>query len=179
MSAEYKVSRPYARAIFELAFEKNNMQMWSEMLRSAKCIVENEVVHSMLKNPVYSSDEIVQMILDIAGEDFTQECQNLVYTLAHFKRLLLMPQICEQYDAFRAEAEKIVDVELTSAFPVSAQDQERFKQSLKKKLQRDIALECQEDSSILAGAIIRSGDLLIDGSLRGKLAKLGDAMGVF
>ena len=179
MSVEYKVSRPYARAIFELAFEQNNMQAWSEMLKSAELIVTNEVVHSMLKNPAYGSGETVQMILEIAGESFTPECQNLMHTLAHFKRLLLMPQICEQFEAFRAEAEKIVDVKLTSAFPVSEQDQERFRQSLKNKLQRDIALECQEDPSILAGAVIRSGDLLIDGSLRGKLAKLGDAMGVF
>lgn len=179
MSSEYKVSRPYARAVFDLAFERNEMPVWSEMLKSAELIVDNEVVHSMLMNPVYSSDDIILMILEIAGDNFSNECQNLIRTLAHFKRLLLMPLICEQYESFRAEAEKIVDVELTSAFPVSEQDQERFKVALKKKLQRDIALECREDSSILAGAIIRSGDLLIDGSLRGKLAKLGDAMGVF
>jgi len=179
MSSEYKVSRPYARAVFDLAFAQGEMAKWSEMLRAAEFIIENDVVHKMLKNPVYDSDDIVLVILDIAGDNFSKECQNLIRTLAHFKRLLLMPVICELYEDFRSEAEQVVDVTLTSAFPVSEQDQERFKVVLKKKLQRDIALECQEDSSILAGAIIQSGDLLIDGSLRGKLAKLGDAMGVF
>lgn len=179
MSVEYKVSRPYAKAIFELAFEKKQMPEWSDMLKTAKLIISDDAIQEMLKNPEYSSGDVADLILSIAGDSFSQECQNLMKTLAQFKRLSFIPQIGDQYEAYRAEAEKTVDVELISAFPVSEGEQEQFKQALKKKLQKEVDLKCQEDPAILAGAIIRSGDLLIDGSLRGKLAKLGDALGVF
>lgn len=179
MSDEYKVSRPYAKAVFRLAFEKSELPKWSDMLNAAKLIITDENIQEMLKNPAYGASDVVKLIFDIAGESFDEQGRNLIHTLAKFKRLPFMPHICELYEVYRAEAERTIEVDLISAFAVSEEDQARIKQALKNKLQKEVSLDCKEDPAILAGAIIRSGDLLIDGSLRGKLARLGDSMGVF
>lgn len=179
MSTEYKISRPYARAVFELAQEQGTLAQWSEMLNTTKAIVENKAMQQVLKNPEVSKEEQIEMIISLGQGRFTEEVKNLIRALAKFKRLAFLPQIAEQFDVLRCEAEAVVNVEITSAFPLVEQDKSLFMEALKKRLKRDIKLDCKSDPTLLAGAIIRAGDLLIDGSLRGKLAKLADAVGIY
>jgi F0F1-type ATP synthase delta subunit len=48
--------------------------------------------------------------------------------------------------------------------------------AIKKRLKRDVAIEWKTDESLVAGAVIRAGDLVIDGSVRGELERLATAL---
>lgn len=179
MSLEYTISRPYAKAGFEYAFNKAQLSEWSAMLECVAMTIEDETVSRLLKDPRISDKRILDLVFSIGEKLFSDDFKNFIRALSKNKRLPFVPYIYKHFEKLRSEAEKVVNVELISAFPLGEQQQERFRSALKNRMKCDVALTCTSDASILAGAIIRSGDLLIDGSLRGKISKLSDAMGVF
>ncbi|MGE3319346.1 MAG: F0F1 ATP synthase subunit delta [Candidatus Berkiella sp.] len=178
MSKNRTFARPYAKAAFELALAEHAFPKWSEMLALAAMIANDKQFRSLAKNPRVSAKELVALFEMVGQDSFSDEMKSFVRILAKFKRLMLLPEIASLYEEMRALAERVVNVELISAQPLNEKDQERFIQVLKKRMNCDVALECQVDQSILGGAIVRAGDLVIDGSIRGRLAKLGDAVGI-
>lgn len=179
MSSEYTVSRPYAKAAFEYAGSAGAYSAWSEMLETAALVIQDDTFARMLKDPRVLPQKKLDLLISIGGKVFNAQFINFLNVLSDNKRLSFMPYIYQHYEKLRSEAERVVHVELTSAFPLTDQYQEQFKNALKNRLKCEVALTCKQDNSILAGAVIRAGDLLIDGSLRGKIARLSDAMGVF
>jgi len=171
-------ARPYAKAIFELAQEENTFAKWSEMLHRAAMIASDEQFHSLEKDPRFSTLELVALFDSIGKDINSDEMKSFIRILGKFERLALLPEIVLLYEEMRAFAERVVNVEIISAQPLNDKDQERFAQVLKKRMNCNISLDCQVDNSILGGAIIRAGDLVIDGSIRGRLVKLGDAVGI-
>ena len=87
-------------------------------------------------------------------------------------RLAALPAIAEQFEQLRAEAEARVDVEITSAVEVPTAQQQQLADAVKKRLQREVAIRWSTDPELIAGALIRAGDLVIDGSVRGELDRL-------
>jgi F-type H+-transporting ATPase subunit delta len=96
-----------------------------------------------------------------------------VRVLAENHRLVLLPEIAAPYEAARAQVENTVDVEVVSAVALDAAQAEKLKQALNTRLRRQVRMQNTVDASLLGGAVIRAGDLVIDGSLKGRLDRLG------
>src|SRR5690606_18202377 len=96
--------------------------------------------------------------------------------VAENKRLDLLPAIAEMYEQLKAEQEKLVEVEVISAFTLSQEQQDKLAKALSARLSREVRLNASEDASLIGGVVIRAGDLVIDGSVSGKLAKLAEAL---
>jgi F-type H+-transporting ATPase subunit delta len=75
----------------------------------------------------------------------------------------------------KAHHERAVDVELISALPIDENQRDMLTQALSEKLERKINMQVSLDKSLLGGAVIRAGDTVIDGSIRGRLTKLADS----
>lgn len=176
MSERSTVARPYAQAVFEIAQAQSDLPGWSDMLQLAAAVASQEDMEALLDNPRIARDELVELLLEICGDRLTSSGQSMVKVLAANRRLGLLPDIARQYEQLRAEAEKTLDAELISAMPVSDAQREKIAASLKERLGREINLVCKTDKSLLGGAVIRAGDLVIDGSARGRLHKLASAM---
>ena len=97
---------------------------------------------------------------------------NLITLLATNKRLMLLPEIKALYEVYRAEQEKTLVVDVVSYSHFSAAQQQELIAALSKRLQRQVSLNVRIDPALLGGAVIQAGDLVIDGSVRGKLNKL-------
>ena len=184
MSGNTTIARPYAKAIFELAQDQNSkdpasFEKWSSMLSFASEIAKDKRVVKLMKDPQFSVEDQIEFFLNIDKDFFSEEAKTFISILGEFKRLPVLPEISTVYEGMRAEAERTLKVELISAFPTSEKDQQRFEQALQRRLNCKIQLENSVDKSILGGAIIRAGDLVIDGSIRGKLLKLSEAMGIY
>lgn len=178
MSQNRIVARPYAKAAFEFAQEENDFAKWSDMLSFAATVASDKQVAQLMKNPKFSTAQLINLFLDLGKDLFSKGMQNFIQTLGTFKRLKYLPEIQELYEQLRAQAENVVNVELISAFPVDEKTKEKFTQALKRRLNSNISLHCTTDKAIMGGAIIRAGDLVIDGSIRGRLIKLSDTMGI-
>lgn len=175
--AEYTtIARPYARAAFETAQEAGDFKKWSEMLDLLAGAVETEALRAAIGSPRVTPSQVCEILLELGGDRFDEAGRNFVRVLAEGRRLFAVPRIRELYEQHRAEAEGEIDVEIRSAKEPSAEQRKRIEQALKKRLNRDVSLHVVTDSDLLGGAVIRAGDLVIDGSVRTKLNRLADAM---
>lgn len=172
------MARPYAKAAFELAQSDDALPQWSEMLALGAAIASDPVIIDAMKDPEYKKKDLVDWFADVGKELFTAEMKQFVEILANFNRLSILPEIQALYEELRAQAEKRVNVGLTSAKPLEMPFKEKFIEALKKRLRCDVVLACETDPKILGGAIVRANDLVIDGSIRGRLVKLGDEIGI-
>lgn len=166
------LARPYAKAAFEVALSKGALAQWSQQLALASEVASSEAMQKVLTNPSITSEAQADVFVEVCGEKASPHLKNLVNALAENKRLALFSAISEQYELLRQEQEKTLNVEIRSAFPLEASTQERLVAALKNKLSRDITAETVIDDSLIGGVVIRAGDLVIDGSAKGRLAKL-------
>jgi len=176
MAETITVARPYAHAAFLFAKSHQVLGGWSDMLALLAAIVGDADMHRLIDSPQMTETRLADLVIAIAGEHIDEKCANFVRVLAEHHRLELLPEITALFEIQRRKAEGRVQAELISAFPASEEQQARIIESLRKRLGRDIELTCTTDASLLGGAIIRAGDLVIDGSVRGKLQRLGTAL---
>ncbi|UTV99541.1 F0F1 ATP synthase subunit delta [Marinomonas rhizomae] len=175
--AELKtVARPYAKAVFEVAREQGHITEWADMLSILAAVTVEPKLKKALKNSAFSAEEKANALADVCAEIATEQGKAFLLTLAVNKRLALLPMICELFLQFKLNFEKAVNVEFTSAFELTAEQTQALAASLAKKLDRTVNLTSEIDASLLGGVVIRTGDLIIDGSVRGKLAKLAEAI---
>ncbi len=176
MAESATIARPYARAAFAHASAKGVLAEWSTLLGRAAEVVADQRVGRLIGNPHVSAEQLVGLIVGVAGDSTGEGGRNFLATLAHNRRLAFLPAIAVQYELLRAELENVIDVEVLSAMPMDAVQQERLAAALKKRLGREVRMHTRIDASLIGGAIVRAGDLVIDGSLQGRLERLGTAM---
>jgi F-type H+-transporting ATPase subunit delta len=166
------IARPYAKAAFEYARDSHAFAGWSEGLKSAAEIVADPQVAALTKDPQWSQADLVSIITDVAGPKLNAGMQNFVRVLAENHRLLLLPEIAAHYEELRSEVENTIDVEVTSAVALDAAQTEKLKLALGTRLKRQVRMQNSVDAALLGGAVVRAGDLVIDGSLKGRLQRL-------
>lgn len=172
MSEKFTLARPYAEAAFRLAQERKALKEWSSMLRLAAQIVADPAVSSVIQNPRVAAERVMHLLLDIGGERFNKEGANFLRVVHGNDRLEVMPEIAAQFDELKAEAEGSIEAEVTAAFALQPDQLQGIAQALKKKLGREVTIKSKVDESLMGGAIIRAGDLVIDGSVHGQLRAL-------
>lgn len=172
MAEKATIARPYARAAFEFAQASGNLKQWSESLAVAASVVSEPSVARLLNHPRVTPTQLVELIAEVAGSKFDSSANNFIATLAQNRRLALLPYIAKTYEVLRAEVEGMADVEVISAVPLEAAQQQRLTAALQTRLKRTVRLHCSVDASLMGGAIVRSGDLVIDGSVKERLTRL-------
>lgn len=171
MSINITIARPYAKAVFNAALENESLAQWAAFLQRAAAFVRDAQVVLLLKNPRLTTEQRFNFVAGCVAIDF-DEGRNFLKTLAVKNRLLVLPEIAVLFETYRIEQEKKANIQVTSAFPLSTLEQQQLTQVLKNRLQREILLVCDIDKSLIGGMVIRSGNLVIDGSVRGKLTRL-------
>lgn len=179
MSDHTTIARPYAKAIFNHALAAKLLAAWSTTLHNVAEAVLQPDAESFISNPATTAESQAQLLLTVCAINPASEkkmVENLVGLLAENKRLLVLPDIYAQFEALRAEQEKTLTANVSSFAELTSTEQKNLIESLSQRLQRQVTLEITIDKSLLGGAVIRAGDLVIDGSVRGKLNKLGTSL---
>ena len=176
-------ARPYARAAFEDAQAANALPLWSELLQASAAIAADPTMQRLLGpwNPALRGDQKAGLVAGLCrdlrdGAEAPEVFVTFLKMLAEFHRLHQLPGIAVLFERLRAEAESTLHAQLISAAAVTDAQRKRVAKALKAKFQRDVELDCKTDESLIAGAVIRVGDLVIDGSARGRLDKLATAL---
>jgi len=176
MADRATIARPYARAAFAHAQESADLPGWSKLLGTAATVAADTRVARLIGNPHVTGDELVELLTGIAGGAGGTEGRNFLRAMAQNRRLALLPAIAAQFETLRAEVENVVDVEIVTAREIAAPQQKRLTAALKHRLGREVRMHTRIDESLIGGAIVRAGDLVIDGSLKGRLARLASAL---
>jgi len=175
MSQPLTLARPYARAAFELASSGRALGEWSSKLAFAAQAAADPQVRALFGNPRVGPAELASLFLP-EGEAGDSQFAGFINLLADNQRLSALPEIAALFEQEKREAEKVLQVRVRSAAPIDANETAKLKDALKRRFGRDIELEQTIDPSVLGGAIIDAGDVVIDGSVRGRLHQLEAAL---
>ncbi len=173
---EASLARPYAKAVFELAKSQSGYQQWDEKLTFMAAVTGNPVMREALDNPRLTHSDAAAMLIKVCDGKIDADAENLLRILAENGRLSQLPMIAGQYRRLRDEAEGTVEVEVISAHPLKDEQTTAIAGALKKRLGRDVQLNCSVDEALVGGAVIRAGDLVIDGSAAEHLRQLSSAL---
>lgn len=174
MSQALTLARPYARAAFSLANEQGRLPQWSQLLGFASVVVAQPVMQGVLGNPRVAANDLIDLLLPPGDVD--PMFRQFLSVLADNRRVALLPEMAGLFDQLRADAEKIVKAKITSAQTLEPTELVKLHASLKKRFGREVEIQSAVDASLIGGAIIDAGDIVIDGSLKTKLARLGAAL---
>jgi F-type H+-transporting ATPase subunit delta len=170
------IARPYARAAFAHAHASKKLAEWSKHLRAAAAATEDDRIKRLIGNPHVTSDDLVELLGGLSKHAAGDEGRNFLHALAENRRLALLPHIAAHFEKLRAEVENVVDVEVIAAREIAPAQEKKLAAALEKRLGREVRMHTKIDESLLGGAIVRAGDLVIDGSLKGRLGRLHSAL---
>ena len=170
------IARPYANAVFNLAKQEQTLEPWSRMLGILSATSRHPTVHVLLSDPELPAQAKAFRLADVCGEELDDRAKKLLQALADNDRLDLLTEIRQQFEALKAEEEKSLDVEVVSAYDLDDAQRANLVRSLSEKFEKEISIESRVDRSLIGGAIIRAGDVVIDGSIRGRLNKLAEKL---
>jgi F-type H+-transporting ATPase subunit delta len=173
MSQTLTIARPYARAAFSLARDAGALPAWSDALAFAARVAADPQVAGLLGNPKLTQADAATLLAPVGANELFG---NFLGLLFDNRRLTLLPEIAGLYDELRFEAERVVKAKVTSAVALPASELETIKAALKKRFGRDVEVETAVDESLIGGAVIDAGDVVIDGSVKGKLGRLETAL---
>jgi F-type H+-transporting ATPase subunit delta len=170
------IARPYAQAAFQFADSHQALGKWSEMLEFLAVVSADPEMTALIENPRLTETQLAELFISIGADRLDDSCHNFIRLLAENRRLALLPEIAALFEVHRRDAERTICAELITAFPATEAQQTSVTAALKQRLGREIKLVCTTDETLIGGAIIRAGDLVIDGSVRGKLERLGNSL---
>lgn len=169
------IARPYAKATFEVARDAGDLAGWAAALERIAQVVAVDDVADLLVSPKVTREQLAGLVIEAAG-DLSGAQKSLVSLLAENGRLGAATELAAQFAVLKAESEQVVNAELISARALTDTQRHKLVQALEKKLGREVKVDTRIDESLIGGAIIRAGDLVIDGSVASRLDKLGAAL---
>lgn len=179
MSEKNTIARPYAKALFEIALDEKQLDQYSEELAHLAVIFKDPQMVELIKDPRFSTQESLDLLFSLAPH-VSPKMKNALNVIAQANRLLFLPEIAFLFEKLKAEREQVLNVTVTSAVAIENPDFiNKMTAALKKRFKREkVVVEFKVDSSIIGGAIIKVGDVEINGSLKGRLNQLRSALGV-
>ena len=183
MADNNTIARPYAQAVFELAHAAGTLAGWSESLGIAGQLTADGQVAKFLGDPALTDAQREEFLIGLFGEagaklldGSNEHGRNFLKLLVENGRAGVLPEIAQHFEALKADVENTVDVVVTSASPLSDEQQKAIASALQARLGREVRLATEIDENLIGGAVIRAGDVVIDGSLRAGLDGLTNAL---
>lgn len=169
MSEVITLARPYAKAAYRFAKSEAVVEQWSRQLAVSGGLMLNEDVAVFIRRPGVSDEALVELF---CGSDAGDEYVNFIRLMAENNRLSLLPQVVQLFQLYREQDQSIQAVDVYTAFKLSDVQRLSLIAALKKRTGKEISLTSHIDKTLIGGAKIYCGDLVIDGSLRGKIDRM-------
>ena len=176
MAEPSTVARPYAEAAFRLAAAGNALASWSGMIGALAQVAADRRVQAAIADPALSDAQVAGVFISVLAGKLDGQAENFVRVLAENKRLELLPEIHLQYEVLKNEKEGVVEAEVHTAFELTDAQVADLAQRLEQRTGRKVRTKVQLDKALIGGVKIVIGDKVIDGSARGQLAALENAL---
>lgn len=167
-------AKPYATAAFDMAVEDKRLDAWSQLLAKSALIVENKDMHRLLCDPRVSQQDVLDIFFDVLKKDGDDKSKRFLELLMKYERLNCLPAIAVEFHHLLAAHHNTMNAQVHSAIELSSAEKKQLEAALSKQFDAKITIENEVDKGLLAGAVIRVGDTVIDGSMRGRLKRFGE-----
>jgi F-type H+-transporting ATPase subunit delta len=167
--------RRYAEAAFEIATRDGSIERWRADLDSAAATVDGSELMEILANPALPLDQR-RTVVDRVFDSLSGPPRNLILLLVQRGRIEQLPRVVEEFRRLDDERQGIVHATATSAAALTDTEVRDLTARLEQMTGGRVALQTEVDESLLGGLVVRVGDRLIDGSVRGRLERLRDQL---
>lgn len=172
MSELATLARPYAAAVFKQAKETGTVDDWSGTLAFLAQLMAEPVVKNAASNPKLGRHAFAALVVDVCAQGLSEQGKNLIFLLAENGKLSLAGHIAALFEQYRAEEAGVLDARVASAFPLDDAETKKLAKALQKALGKKVRLEVSVDRALIGGIVVRAGDKVIDGSIKGQLQRL-------
>jgi len=176
MSDNASIARPYAKAVFDLAEESNAFAEWSTALDQLAAISNDADFGALINDPRVTGKQLSELVLGVSKDSLPEGGENLINLLVQNDRLSALADIEEQYTQLVAKAQAKVNAEVITAMALSNDQKAALAGALEQRLGLKVEIEEIVDDSLIGGAIVKAGDLVIDGSAKGRIEKLSTVL---
>jgi len=176
MESNSKTARPYALAAFKQAEEEGRTAEWAEMLNLLVTVVSDPLMGALIVNPNVTNQQLAELVMDVCGDGLSPTGQNFVRILCENRRLGVIRDVAEIYHEARARKEKRADVVVSTAYALTPAQQNTINVAMTRRLGSRVDLRVEIDPGLIGGVVIRSGDTVIDASIRGQLEQLAQSV---
>jgi F-type H+-transporting ATPase subunit delta len=170
------IARPYAEAVFKLSQESGDSARWSDALNHLEMVVTDSQMVGLIGNPRIQGQQLLEVIVGVLSNQIDAQTKQFIETLIENNRLILLPQIRSQFEALRQEHEGVMDAKITSAFQLNEGQVSRLVKDLEARFKRGIRPDVRIDPALIGGVKVAVGDIVIDGSVRGRLDRMDAAL---
>ncbi|WP_259430982.1 F0F1 ATP synthase subunit delta [Coxiella burnetii] len=181
MALHLTLARPYAKAAFADGQKANQLEAWLAVFTAFSKIIKNKEVARQIINPKFSDKEIKTLLFDLIQTIEPESTKQLKDKIDHFlqllideKRLMILPDIALVYQQLLNKYQDIIEASVTYVFPLNDEHRQQIKKQLEKRFNAEVKLKMIKDESLLGGVIIRAGNWVMDGSIKGKLTRLAE-----
>lgn len=168
MKTEREV-RKAARAFWELSEGKDTLKLETELQESTKALSSNPELKEVLTSPKVQPDKKLQIFSQVFRGKVSDLTFGFLILLIERGLIESLPLIVKEFSQIRHQKENKLTAEVITAQPLDDELKSRISSVLSEATGKEIALKCRVDEDILGGIVIRVGDRLIDGSLKGRL----------
>jgi len=176
MADNASIARPYAKAVFDLAQEANAFDAWTAALEQLAVISNDAEFSALVSDPRVDGAKVAELLTDLAKDSLPEGGVNFINLLVQNDRLESLTDISQQYTDLVAKAKALVNAEVITAKPLNEDQKSSLAAALEQRLGLKVELEETVDADLVGGAIIKAGDLVIDGSAKGRIEKLTTAL---
>jgi len=172
MAQRDTAARRYAEAAFEVAQRDGTVETWRAELDAAAAIAADDQVGRMLANPAVALERRTEMAGSIFGKVVSKPVLNLIGLMLRRGRIEQLPRVAAEFRRLDNARQGITLATATSAAPLSQDEVRALTARMEQLTGGRVELDLRTDPSLLGGLVVRIGDRLIDGSVRGRLERL-------
>ncbi|MFL2753821.1 MAG: F0F1 ATP synthase subunit delta [Gammaproteobacteria bacterium] len=172
MSELLTQSRPYAEAIFEIAKDEQQLDLWVDDLSKVVAAMQEEIVRILINSPDLSQRNKAEIFASLFKDEISKKVSNFVLVIGQANRLRLLEKVLENFKYLVATEKNQKNVTVASSYSLDQDQIERIKIALQKRTGSEINVSAEIDKSLIGGIKISYEDQVIDLSLKNKLEAL-------
>lgn len=171
------IARPYAEAVFASARDDQEaLASWSTLLSELAQLVSIDEVREALTDPRLNAAKRIELFTGLVKSPLSAAVRNFIELLIDNDRILVLPQVSEQFELLKNELEGTALAQITSAFPLSDEQVQQLVAGLEKKFGLKLKPVVTVDSELIGGVRVVVGDQVLDTSVQAQLARMRDTL---
>jgi len=171
------IARPYAEALFQAAQQDGgNLESWSGLLNEFAALAKLEDVREALADPRLTDDKRVELFIGLVKSPVSEKARNFIELLVDNDRMLVLPEIAEQFDLLKNKLEGTALAQITSAYEMTEAQVQDLIAALEKKFGLKLKPAVTVDPDLIGGVRVVVGDQVLDTSVRAQLVRMRDTL---
>ena len=174
---EDAVARRYAAALFSQAQRTNRLdQAAGELKLVAQSVKQSPMLAAVISQPLLTQERQKAALKDVFVKSISPQTLGFLSLLVDKRRIALLPEVIAEFQQMVRTFHNVEEATATTAVTLTEAERTALVRSLEARTGKKIELNTAVDPEVLGGVLVRIGDTVFDGTVRGKLGRLREQL---